>query len=306
MRNRIIFTLLIFSLFILSPACDKASETIPKKEEEDKQIENICDSSDEHEDCENDYFWDTGKVTTIELNGRSANITGSGASAKGEQITITSAGNYEISGNLFDGQIMVATNDEETVRLIFNGVDIRNSESAPVFIADAEKTIVILAEGTKNYLTDNASYVFEDPEVEEPNATLYSNDDLSIYGEGTLFIDARYNDGINSKEGLIIKSGNINIAAKDDGMRGKDYLIIKGGNLTVDCQDDGLKSDNTDNNTLGYIAIKNGTTIITSGGDAIQAQNEVKIRAETETLFREVALLMQVNLPPKGYRLIPA
>lgn len=42
-----------------------------------------------------------------------------------------------------------------------------------------------------------------------------------------------YNDGIASKDGLIIASGTVIENAVDDGIRGKDYLLVKDGAITV-------------------------------------------------------------------------
>jgi len=62
-----------------------------------------------------------------------------------------------------------------------HGVDIRCSDSAPVYIKDADKAIINPADGSVNYLTDGNSYVTDDG---EPNVVLFSNSDLTISGEG--------------------------------------------------------------------------------------------------------------------------
>ncbi|MCA9948294.1 MAG: carbohydrate-binding domain-containing protein, partial [Anaerolineales bacterium] len=203
--------------------------------------------------------------------------TGEGVEVNGRFATITSAGTYRLTGTLTDGQIIVDTEDEETVHLIFDGINISNESSAPIYIANAEETVIMLAEGSENVVTDGAAYVFPDPEEDEPNAAIFSKDDLTIFGEGSLTVEAHYNDGITSKDGLIITSGTINVSAVDDGIRGKDYLIIKDGNITVNAQGDGLKSDEDEDAAKGYISIEGGTIQITSGGDAIQAETDVLI-----------------------------
>lgn len=89
------------------------------------------------------------------------------------------------------------------------------------------------------------------------------------------------NDGITSKDGLIIAAGNITVTAVDDGIRGKDYLVVQGGTFTVTAQGDGLKADNAEEAGQGYIAIAAGKFTITSGGDAIQAETNVTIQEGT-------------------------
>ena len=72
----------------------------------------------------------------------------------GTTLTIVSAGDYSISGTLDDGQIIVDTNDNETVTLVLDGVQISSSVGAPVFVEDAKKTVIVLADNTQNILTD--------------------------------------------------------------------------------------------------------------------------------------------------------
>ena len=61
-------------------------------------------------------------TTRIILNNDSITVDGTGASASGSIATITSAGTYSISGTLTDGRIIVNTQDQETVKLILNGI----------------------------------------------------------------------------------------------------------------------------------------------------------------------------------------
>ncbi len=247
--------LLIFSF----SACEKTIVT----EENNKDL-----------DDSGDYTWDTTAVAQIKLADNSITVEPSCAVVSGSKVTIKTAGTYNITGSLTDGQIIVDSKGAGNVRLIFNGVNIKNSSSAPVFIKNAYKTIIVLAENTENVLTDGTSYVTVDG---EPNAALFSNSDLVIYGEGSLTVNANYNDGISSDDGLLIKSGTINVTAADDGLRGKDYLIIKGGKITVSSKVNGLKADNIEDATLGYVNVEYGEINITSGGDAITASTDVHI-----------------------------
>ena len=101
-----------------------------------------------------------------------------------------------------------------------------------------------MPDGTTNTITDGDSYTFEDSTTDEPNATIFSKDDLTIRGNGTLTVNANYNNGITSKDDLKITGGNITITSADDGLMGKDSITIKGGNITINASGDGLKSTN--------------------------------------------------------------
>lgn len=229
-----------------------------------------------HADPE-DYVWDSADVTQIALSDGAITVDGTGATANGSTVTITAAGNYSFSGTLADGQIVVDTEDDGFVRLILNGVTISNSSSAPIYAANADDVMIVLADSTTNVITDSPNYVFASAEEDEPNAAVFSKADLTIYGNGSLTVNANYNDGITSKDGLIIASGTITVNAVDDGVRGKDYLVIDTAALTINAGGDGLKSDNEEDAGAGYIAITNGVFNITAGGDAISAYTSVQI-----------------------------
>lgn len=254
----------------------QSSETVPVSTGIDSVVEAAAENSQNHEDAQ-DYTVESSEAVSIVLNGDSITITGNGATADGRKVTITSAGTYTVNGSLTDGQIVVDTADSETVKLILNGVTINNSTTAPIYVANAEEVVLMLADGSENVVSDGAAYVFPDAETDEPNAAIFAKSDLTIYGTGKLTVTGNYNDGIASKDGLIIASGTLSVEAVDDGIRGKDYLVVKGGDITVNAQGDGLKSDNEEDATKGYIAIETGNFTITAGGDAITAQTDVLI-----------------------------
>ncbi len=196
---------------------------------------------------------------------------------EGNVATITAGGTYRLSGTLSNGQIAVDSDDDEPVTLVLDGVSIHNETSAAINIINAEQTVVVLADGSDNVLSDGSSYVFADAETDEPNATLFSDDDLVISGNGSLTVSAAYNDAIASKNTLTITSGTINVVSADDGIRGKDELIIEGGNLTLSVAGDGLKADEDDDASMGTITITGGNISIDAGGDAIQAETTLAI-----------------------------
>jgi hypothetical protein len=242
-----------------------------------------------HEDS-TDYVWDESDAVRIALNGYTINVTGTGVSVDGAIATITAAGTYSICGTLYDGRIIVDTDDDETVTLVLNGAVISSSSYAPLFIKNAKKMVVVLADGTVNSITDYAPYVVyverigADSVEDIPNAAIFCMSDLTIYGNGALIVNGKSADGITSKDGLIIASGTILVTAVDDGIRGKDYLVIEDGHITVKAGGDGLKSDNTSDVSLGYVSIEDGVVDITAVGDAITAVTSVIVSGGTVQL----------------------
>ena len=220
---------------------------------------------------------DSAAGVVLTLNGATIAVEGEGVSSDGSTATITAGGTYTLRGVLADGQIVVDTKDAAPVYLVLDGVELYSNTSAPIFVRNAAQVVLVLADGTQNTITDAATYVFADPAEDEPNAALFSKANLTITGNGALIVMGNYNDGIASKDGLVIESGAITVNAVDDGIRGKDYLVIKDGALAVTAGGDGLKADNAEDATLGYIAIDAGTITVTASGDAITAQSQVRI-----------------------------
>jgi hypothetical protein len=230
-----------------------------------------------------DYTWDNAQVVTIAFAGNAITPSSSSVTVSGSVATITTSGTYGVSGSLSDGQLVVNAADNGTVRLILNGVTMHSSTGAPLAVTKAAKVVLVLADNTQNTITDAAAYVLPSGET-EPNAAVYSKADLTIYGNGSLSVTGNYNDGIASKDGLIIKSGTVTVNAVDDGIRGKDYVVVKNGTLKITSGGDGLKSDNGDDATAGYISVESGSLTIVSAGDAIGAQTDAVVAGGTLNL----------------------
>lgn len=221
---------------------------------------------------------DASTATAIAL-ADGASSGGSGVSVDGDTVTITAAGTYVLSGSLSDGQVVVNVADGD-VALILDGVDITKSGAPAIQVDDASNVIVYTAAGTTNTVADSGTYDETDDTV--GGAAIYSTADLFLAGEGTLVVDGGRNDGITSKDSLVIASGTYEITAADDGIRGKDHLVILDGDITVDATGDALKSDNeadTDEpeRFVGVVWISGGALDLRAGTDGIDAANQVTI-----------------------------
>jgi hypothetical protein len=273
-KRELIFLLISGLFFALTPSCKKYYV-------DDLSETDLTDDSHGIEET-SDYSWDSSDIIHIVLNETSITVDNAAATVSGSKVTITTAGTYSITGSLTNGQIIVDTQDEQIVRLILNGINVTCSSSAPVYIKDAAKTLIVLPDNTDNFITDGTSYDLNNDN--EPNAAMFSKSYLSFYGNGSLTVKANYKDGIAGKDGLLIKSGTYNITSADDGIRGKDYLIVKNGSITVNAVGDGLKSDNDLDSSLGYIAIDSAVVNITASGDGINSKTNIKIKDGSFTI----------------------
>ncbi|MFL0506539.1 carbohydrate-binding domain-containing protein [Ureibacillus sp. 179-F W5.1 NHS] len=229
-------------------------------------------------DSEDEYTsWEEEGVTFVNLNGTSADFSGDGGVILEEnQILIRTTGTYVFEGTLDDGQIVVDAEDTGTVRLVLNGVTINSSTSAPIYIKQADKAVISLEEYTVNTLTDANEYRYDEQET-EPDAAIFSNDDLTINGLGSLTVQGNYEDGIKSDDDLLFTGGQVHVVSADEGIVGKDLLAVKEANITVESVGDGLKASNTEDEQQGNIVLESGSVTIQSEGDGIQAEKTVVV-----------------------------
>jgi hypothetical protein len=237
----------------------------------DKEVSAVIGETVSYSDDDFYTDWENENPTYIDLNGTSASFNGAGAVfVSNNVVTVRAAGVYVISGKLDDGQIVVDAEDKGNVRIVLNGAEIDSSTQSPIYVKNAGKTIISLAEGTENTLSDGPEYVLEDA-VDEPNAALFSKDNLTINGTGKLTVHGNYNNGITSKDELRITGGTLRIDSVDDGLMGRDVVAIKEGNITIEAGGDGIKSSNDKDSSKGNIALEGGTYDITASSDGMQA-----------------------------------
>lgn len=213
------------------------------------------------------------EATVINLANGKTSVTGLGAEVNGNVVTITTAGEFVIKGELSNGQLVVNADKNDKVYIVLDGVTIKNDTTAAVNLLKADKVTITLADGSVNTFSDAESYAEDD----EANAAINSKVDLTINGDGKLIVNGNFKHGINTRDDLVIKSGTIEVNAKEDGIRGKDSVTVKDGNITIIAGSDGIKSNNDEDEGKGSIIIDNGIFNIKAGNDGIQAETELTI-----------------------------
>ncbi|HJR89579.1 MAG TPA: carbohydrate-binding domain-containing protein [Aeromicrobium sp.] len=228
-----------------------------------------------------DGDYDRSDATTIKLADGSSKVTGDGATVKGDVITISEAGTYLLSGSLSDGQVDVNSEGDGKVKLVLDGVDIESASTSPLVVTAADEAVVILADGAKNTLSDAAAASADDEKPDAPTATLYSGADLTIAGTGSLTVNGESNDGIASKDGLVILAGTVAVDAVDDAIGGKDYLVVDDGTLSVTAGGDGLKSNGDTPGELGWLRFDGGAATIEAVSDGVSAEGSIDVTGGT-------------------------
>ncbi len=198
-----------------------------------------------------------------------------------QEVIITQSGTYEFSGSY--NEIVVNVNkdiDEGAVYLVLNNANIESETGTPINIVEAKDVVLVLM--GENTVTQGA-IVTQDSEF--PSSAIYSAADTAIIGDGTLVVNTLYQDGINSRDDLIIDGVNIVVNSVEDGIVGKDLLAISGSTITIECGKDGLKSSNDVDLDRGNIIIEDGSYNIVAQNDAISAEQILQIDGGVFNLY---------------------
>lgn len=225
-----------------------------------------------------DAGYEEASATKITFNGAEASVSGSGASVgTGSVVTITEEGTYMVTGTASDGQLVVNAPDTHKVQIVLKGVTLTNADSAALYVQQADKVFITLAEGSKNLLADGKTRGTSEAES-QLDGVIYSKADLAINGSGQLTVTGSYNHGIVSKDDLVITGGNISVTAEGQGLHGKDCVKIKDGTFTLKTGGDAIQSDNAEDAVRGFVYIAGGSfTIAAQEGDGIQAETTLRI-----------------------------
>lgn len=189
-----------------------------------------------------------------------------------DTLNITSSGVYHLTGSLTDQNIIVNVVDGK-VKLILDDVTIKNSKG-PAIVCYAADDLVIELVG-KNVLEDGETY--DSSYDEDVSGVIYSKDDLTLQGDGTLNLVANHLDGIVGKDDLKFNSGTYNIVASDDGIRGKDSVYIVDGDFTINANGDAIKSTNETSVGKGFILIEGGSFDLTTKAKGLKAINSILV-----------------------------
>ncbi len=211
----------------------------------------------------------------IALNGASATSSDkSNVDISGGTVTVSDEGVYVLSGDLSDGQIVVDAEKTDKIQLVLNGASITSSDSAAIYIKSADKVFITLTD-TENSLTSSGE--FKTTDDNNVDAAIFSKEDLTLNGVGSLKTVSACGHGIVSKDDLVITGGTIDITSAGHGLSGKDSVRVAGGNITVKSDKDGVHSENADDESKGFIYIENGTFDITAKKDGIDASGYLTV-----------------------------
>lgn len=219
--------------------------------------------------------YDESESAMIQLTGDSATCNSNAVQVSGSTVTITDEGTYILSGTLDDGMLIVNTDKSDKVHLVLDNVTIHSETSAPIYILQSDKVFITMTADSTNTLSNGGTYT----NIDENNidSVIFSKEDVTLNGAGTLIITSPAGHGIVSKDSLKITSGSYDINCASHAISGKDDVCITNADFTITSGKDGIHAENAEDASKGYVYIQSGNIHISAEGDGITASSFLQI-----------------------------
>ncbi|MDE6023927.1 MAG: carbohydrate-binding domain-containing protein [Lachnospiraceae bacterium] len=254
---------------------EKSSGTVDENNDDSPEVSVSVDISEIFSARDFEVGYDESESAIIQLNGDTAICSSNAVQISGSTITIIDEGIYILSGTLDNGMIIVNSEKTDKTQLVLNNVTIHSETSAPIYIMQSDKVFITMAAGTTNTLSNGGA--FEAIDENSIDAVIFSKEDITLNGSGTLIVTSPVGHGIVSKDSLTITSGSYDINCASHALVGKDDVCIANGDFTIVSGKDGIHAENADDAAAGFVYILNGTYSIAAEGDGISAAAYVQI-----------------------------
>ena len=187
-------------------------------------------------------------------------------------LTISREGTYILSGDMENGIVTIDAQSTDKVQLVLDGVNINNESSAAIYIKQADKVFITLAEGSVNKLSNGGNFA-----EDKIDGVIFSKDDLTINGSGKLEISSPAGHGIACNDSLSITGGEFSIDCANNGLKANDDISIAGGSFEISSGKDAIQADHNANPEKGFIYISGGQFNISAEGDGLSAGGYLQV-----------------------------
>lgn len=221
-------------------------------------------------DFKTDY--DTSKSVSVELKGDSVSCESDTLKIKKNTITLSEEGTYIFSGTLNDGMIVVDAEESDKLQIVLDNASITSNTSAALYIIEADKVFVTLAEGSDNTLANGGTFTaIDDNNID---GAIFSKQDLTFNGSGSLTVTSPADHGIVCKDDLVFTGGTYTVNSASHGLDANDSVRMTNASMTIASGKDGIHSN-------ASITVKDGSFAIASGDDAFHADGTLTISGGT-------------------------
>ncbi len=195
----------------------------------------------------------------------------------GQDIHITAAGVYSLTGSAADVTVYVEAGEEDKVQLVLDGLNVVNTDAPVIYVKTADKVFV----NTSGDSVLSVAGAFDGGD--KADGAVFSKCDLVFNGTAALTVSSTEN-GIVGKDDLKITGGTYRIVAGATAIEANDSIRIADGTLVLEAGADGLHAENSKDDSLGYIYIAGGAITIQAEDDAIHAVSVIQINDGRITL----------------------
>ena len=218
-----------------------------------------------------DLFTDRDLVQESDVTGAETVIV-----SDGQDVRIDEAGVWVLKGTASEVTVWIDADKDDKVQLVLDGLFIANESSPCIYVVTADKVFITVTSDSSLSVTGT----FLKDDANKADGVIYAKQDLVLNGTASLAVDSSAH-GIVCKDDLKITGGTWNIAAGKKAISANDSIRISGGTLNLTAGTDGLHADNKDDDSLGFIYIKDGFISITAGDDGIHAVSVLQIDGGT-------------------------
>lgn len=194
----------------------------------------------------------------------------------GQDIRITAAGVYVLTGSASNVTVYVEAGKDDKVQLVLDGVSVANTNFPVIYVKTADKVFITVSGDSALSVTDS----FASDGSTKTDGVIFSKTDLTLNGTASLTVSSTDN-GIVCKDDLKITGGTFTVTASTKAVDANDSIRIAGGALYLTAGTDGLHAENDGDDTKGYVYIGGGNLTISAGDDGIHALSVVQIDGGT-------------------------
>lgn len=264
----------LLSLLLILAGCSKAENTPAVSTPESTAEAESPAVTEKTETAVSAVMPDTENMFTERDLAQTADLTGAEqiTVSDNQEIMIAQAGVYLLTGSAKETTVIVDAGDEDKVQIVLNGVSITNTDTPCIYVKNADKVFVTTTD-TENNLAVTGEFREDGTETD---GVIFAKDDLVLNGTGSLTLHSSDN-AVVCKDILKITGGTYIITADDAAFEANDAILVYDGNITVLACEDGLHAENDEDDSTGYIYIRDGLITISGEDDAVHGTTLVQI-----------------------------
>lgn len=200
---------------------------------------------------------------------------------------ITEDSLYVISGE-WTGNIVIDVGDDFQFELEMRGFSLAAENCNPITVLSGDEVTLTAKKDYENYIYDKRQAVNSD-EAGVYSGAIHAACDLTIGGKGSLTVISAHNNGIHTKDDLVVKNLTLTVSCMDNALKGNDSVEVNGGSVILIAQQgDGIKTSNSDisdkGKQRGTVSLSQCSLHIYAACDGIDAAFDVLVEDASTVL----------------------